>query len=567
MDQGCSHSGQRSKILECRICQDSFCLQGEKVPRLLSCGHSVCHDCLCKLQSQGELLLCPFDRTPTEMGDSGIWGLKKNFALLELLEKLEQEKHAASAVKLHVKSEIAFVKCDEDDTHQAETYCTVCKTNLCAACAKDIHISKTLSLHKHVPLSEKPKINPPCALHPSHALEFSCLEDMCREDPLMCYICKDYGKHKTHKHVLIESEADNIRKSIINAVQHTQSFSGEVAEFARKLAEITEKIEGGTVTEDTEHGIFTRHNSGSAEKARGHVHEYFNDLRDTIQQQENEALLVINMYVREKLCSLRQQQEDMAVLISQIANVCAECDRALSCTDTEVIQARSSIVTLLDKVQQQQQIFADVAELCKEDPTIPFAFTKDNRVHIGPKMEMRVVALGLDNGGKTSILFKLKQNEFVSPITTIGFNVETIEHNSVKFTIWDVGGVQKLRPLWRHYYLNTQAVIFVIDSTNTERLSEAVDELAKLLEEKRLKDALILIYANKQDLPSALPLDQLRERIHRLCTGRTWTLIGCSAHTGQGLQEGLDWMARQFLSEFAAQEPQSIPTLPGAQVL
>ena len=93
---------------------------------------------------------------------------------------------------------------------------------------------------------------------------------------------------------------------------------------------------GGTVTEDTEHGIFTRHNPGSAEQARRLVHEYFNDLRDTIQQQENEALLVINMYVREKLCSLRQQQEDMAVLVSQISNVCAECDRALRCTDTEV---------------------------------------------------------------------------------------------------------------------------------------------------------------------------------------------------------------------------------------
>merc|ERR1712142_317967 len=103
MDQGCSSSssgshhtvGQRSKILECRICQDSFTLQGEKVPRLLSRGHSVCHDCLYKLQNQGELLLCPFDRAPTEIGDSGIWGLKKNFALLELLEKLEQEKHQA----------------------------------------------------------------------------------------------------------------------------------------------------------------------------------------------------------------------------------------------------------------------------------------------------------------------------------------------------------------------------------------------------------------------------------------------------------------------------------------
>ena len=86
----------------------------------------------------------------------------------------------------------------------------------------------------------------------------------------------------------------------------------------------------------------------------------------------------------------------------------------------KVIQARANIVNLLDAVQQQQQYFTELSELCKEDPEIPFAFTKDNRVHIGPKMEMRVLALGLDNGGKTSILFKLKQNEFVSAITTIG---------------------------------------------------------------------------------------------------------------------------------------------------
>ena len=87
---------------------------------------------------------------------------------------------------------------------------------------------------------------------------------------------------------------------------------------------------------------------------------------------------------------------------------------------SQVIQARRNILSLLDTVQEQRQQFTDLAELCSEDPGIPVAFTKDNRVHIGPKMEMRVVALGLDNAGKTSILFKLKQNEFVSAITTIG---------------------------------------------------------------------------------------------------------------------------------------------------
>jgi tripartite motif-containing protein 23 len=69
---------------------------------------------------------------------------------------------------------------------------------------------------------------------------------------------------------------------------------------------------------------------------------------------------------------------------------------------------------------------------------------------------MRVVTLGLDGAGKTSVLFKLKQNEFMTMLPTIGFNVETVEYKNLKFTIWDVGGQHKLRPLWKHYYLNTQ---------------------------------------------------------------------------------------------------------------
>ncbi len=119
-------------------------------------------------------------------------------------------------------------------------------------------------------------------------------------------------------------------------------------------------------------------------------------------------------------------------------------------------------------------------------------------MHIGPKIEMRVVTLGLDGAGKTSLLFKLKQNEFVTTIPTIGFNVETLEYRNVKFTVWDVGGQHKLRPLWKHYYLNTQAVIYVIDSSDRERLEEAKGELVKLLGEKELKDAIVLILLSKQ---------------------------------------------------------------------
>ncbi|XP_019634360.1 PREDICTED: E3 ubiquitin-protein ligase TRIM23-like [Branchiostoma belcheri] len=155
------------------------------------------------------------------------------------------------------------------------------------------------------------------------------------------------------------------------------------------------------------------------------------------------------------------------------------------------------------------------------DAGIPLTFTKDNRVHIGPKMEMRVVTLGLDESGKTAILFKLKQDEFMQTIPTIGFNVETVEYKNLKFTIWDVGGKPKLRPLWKHYYLNTQAVIFVVDSVDCARIDEAYDELSKLLAEKELREAVLLVFANKQDLPNALPIEEITDKLslHKLCWG------------------------------------------------
>lgn len=72
------------------------------------------------------------------------------------------------------------------------------------------------------------------------------------------------------------------------------------------------------------------------------------------------------------------------------------------------------------------------------------------------KKEMRILMVGLDAAGKTTILYKLKLGEIVTTIPTIGFNVETVEYKNICFTVWDVGGQDKIRPLWRHYFQNTQ---------------------------------------------------------------------------------------------------------------
>merc|ERR1712156_580729 len=180
---------------------------------------------------------------------------------------------------------------------------------------------------------------------------------------------------------------------------------------------------------------------------------------DQLTRQEVAALTVVDTYVRERLCFIRQHEEDIDLIVNQVGLVCNHISKAIRQDDARVILASPEMRQMMETVENQQKQFAESNnEQVLPDASIPITFTKDNRVHIGPKIEMRVVTLGLDGAVKTSILFKLKQNEFVPTIPTIGFNVETLEFKNVKITMWDVGGQQKLRPLWKHYYLNTQAL-------------------------------------------------------------------------------------------------------------
>jgi small GTP-binding protein len=159
--------------------------------------------------------------------------------------------------------------------------------------------------------------------------------------------------------------------------------------------------------------------------------------------------------------------------------------------------------------------------------------------------------LGLDAAGKTTILYRLKLGEQLPTIPTIGFNVETFEHKGLKMCVWDVGGQTRLRELWRHYYHNTQGLIFVVDSTDVARFDEARDELDVLLESDELRDVVILIYANKQDLPQAINPTEIGERLKlRSIVNHAWHIQGTSATTGEGLYEGLDWLGREINKRF-----------------
>jgi ADP-ribosylation factor-like protein 1 len=158
--------------------------------------------------------------------------------------------------------------------------------------------------------------------------------------------------------------------------------------------------------------------------------------------------------------------------------------------------------------------------------------------------EARILVLGLDNAGKTTFLYRLQVGEVVSTIPTIGFNVETVSYKNVRFQVWDLGGQTSIRPYWRCYYPNTQAVIYVVDSSDVDRIGTAAQEFHAILEEEELKDAVVLVLANKQDLPGALDAAQVSEALGLASIKtRQWSIFKCSAVKGEGIWEGMDYLA------------------------
>ncbi|KAL5508580.1 ARL2 [Sanghuangporus vaninii] len=157
--------------------------------------------------------------------------------------------------------------------------------------------------------------------------------------------------------------------------------------------------------------------------------------------------------------------------------------------------------------------------------------------------EMRILFLGLDNAGKTTILKKLNNEDVMSVSPTLGFNIKTFIHGRYTLNIWDVGGQRTLRPYWRNYFEQTDAVVWVVDSSDRMRMSDCKEELYKLLTEDRLAGASLLIFANKQDISGAMTSTEIRDTLGLpSIRSHSWRIWSCSAMTGENLVEGLDWV-------------------------
>ncbi|ESO13109.1 hypothetical protein HELRODRAFT_159718 [Helobdella robusta] len=186
-------------------------------------------------------------------------------------------------------------------------------------------------------------------------------------------------------------------------------------------------------------------------------------------------------------------------------------------------------------------------------------------------VERRILILGLDGAGKTTILYRLQVGEVVSTIPTIGFNVETVQYKNLKFQVWDLGGQTSIRPYWRCYYSNTDAIIYVVDSMDRDRIGISKQELVSMLEariknnlltnyslhfvllyiykEEELRKSVLCIFANKQDIEGSMTVTEVANALGLAAIkNRRYQIFKTSAIKGDGLDEAMEWLATTLQS-------------------
>ena len=176
-----------------------------------------------------------------------------------------------------------------------------------------------------------------------------------------------------------------------------------------------------------------------------------------------------------------------------------------------------------------------------------FIFSKILDFFSRSRNNFKIIILGIQNAGKTTILYRLSIGQLVKTTPTIGSNVEEISYNNVKLQAWDLGGQESTRSIWDVYFINTDAIIYVID-THDETYDDSKTQFYKLLKNEALKNAIILIYANKQDFPGAKSVGEIIQ-IYELDTikDHIWHIQPCSAQTGEGLITGMKWLSDQLV--------------------
>ena len=179
-----------------------------------------------------------------------------------------------------------------------------------------------------------------------------------------------------------------------------------------------------------------------------------------------------------------------------------------------------------------------------------------------------MLMLGLDNAGKTTVVKKFNGEDIDMISPTLGFNIKTLEYRGYKLNVWDVGGQTSLRSYWRNYFEQTDGLIWVVDSADRARLMDCKAELLQLLQQEVTLRSPSPSLSDPQIVTESMPLlslpvspaprwrlaltaELIREELgldNLTTTKRHWRIEACSAFTGAGLANGVDWLIQDIAS-------------------
>lgn len=160
-----------------------------------------------------------------------------------------------------------------------------------------------------------------------------------------------------------------------------------------------------------------------------------------------------------------------------------------------------------------------------------------------------ILILGLDNAGKTQVLYCMKLDHPISnTVPTLGFNLEEFQYKNLSIKAWDLGGQTKFRTMWHHYFEDVNGIIFVIDSQDRSRFADAKNELENLLNNEKLADVPFLVFANKQDLPEAAEITEIKRKFdwEELSKLHDIHIVACIASENHKINVGLDWLSNSI---------------------
>ncbi|CAJ0605473.1 unnamed protein product [Cylicocyclus nassatus] len=520
----------------CNVCNEEYsAVEERRTPRVLTgCGHTICQGCAQSICRPGvSYIICPYDRVTTPVSGGEVRNLKKNFALLELIEKIQQSRQGGQTVDRYARDRLLGIECDEDPCHTAVLFCTVCESHLCEKCADTSHDTNVLSKHRRIPLSEKPASTANCRIHNSYPIEFVCKESGCSDkNGLMCIFCRDYGLHKGHAHVLIERETDELREKLQESISEVAKTLSRIDILKRRMQKAVSELSS------MERGSFS--------DALSQVHSHFNRLREALCRDEEAAVNKLTTHVTSRVTSLNAYIENLNAVSNKLNSTSAELQRSLVLDRSKLVERKGDLLALAEAANAEEVRSPDESLL---STLIPYSISRSNQLHLGQYEDARIVMLGLDGAGKTTLLRSLRRAPFVPDISpTNGFTVDSIHYKNFRLHFWDVSGLNRSRGVWRNYHANAQAIVFVVDSSAPERFPEVIRAVEEVLEDSHADSCQFMLVVNRkatEHTPACPSVASLLGSLSRF--GQPVKVHYCDAASGNGVPELLDYLVDSLI--------------------